>query len=146
MTEHGKRVASQAAWRLILLSTLILAPAWDAAGLLVGDMVYGSPSYDVLRSLTPWGMRGYGPALALLAGLTLFALGRHSAGGGLRGYKLLRTCLSLLAAWYALWATGLVGAWWVHWEILSWGVGKVGLVSVIFMILARRTPSDFVRG
>lgn len=144
MTDRRKRAVAQGTWRLLVLFTLALAPGWDALGLLVGDTVYGSPSYDVLRHMTPWGMRAYGPALVVLTVTTVYAYGRYSAGDGLRGYKLLRVCLSLLAAWYVLWTIGLVGSWVVHHQILSWGVGKVALPAVTLFILARRTPTDRV--
>lgn len=139
-------MAAQAAWRLFLLATVALAPAWDALGLLVGDSVYVSPSYDVLRHLTPWGMRAYGPTLTLLVALTVYAYGRHSGDDGVRGYRLLRSCLSMLAAWYALWTVGIVGAFWTHGQILTWDVGKLLLVAVFFVILARTTPTERVRG
>lgn len=147
MSDRQKRALAQATWRLFVLATLAFAPAWDALGLLLGgDAVYVSPSYDVLRSLTPWGMHAYGPVLTVQLIATVYAYGRYSAGSGIRGYTLLRVCLSLLAGWYVLWTVGLLGAWWVHWQILSWGVGKVALVAAFFLILARTTPTERVRG
>ncbi|MER5608326.1 hypothetical protein AB0F93_00020 [Micromonospora tulbaghiae] len=147
MSEQQRRAVTEAAWRLIVLATLGLAPGWDALGLLVGgNAAYTSHAYDVLRALTPWGMRGYGPLLGLLCVTTVYAYGRWSAGSGTRGYRLLRYCLSLLAGWYVLWTVGLVGAWYVHWQIYSWGVSKVLLVAVLFLILARTTPPEHARG
>ncbi|MBM0203499.1 hypothetical protein JNW90_10520 [Micromonospora sp. STR1s_5] len=145
MTGRGKRVVAQAAWRFTVLSVLTLAAAWDAAGLLLGgDAAYTSPSYDVLRSLTPWGMRAYGPLLAVLLAVLVYAYGRFSAG---RGYLLLRLCLSGLAGWYVLWAVGMAGAWWVHWQIGDWtAAGKLFLTAVVCLVLARTTPTERVTG
>lgn len=145
MTARQRRQFTQVSWRLLVLTMLTLVAGWDAIGLLIGDSAYTSPSFDVLRVLTPWGMRAYGPALLGLLGLTVYALGRHSAGDGLHGYRLLRACLSLLSAWYVLWAVGQLGAWWVHWQILAWGgPGKLAAIAVILVILARSTPTERV--
>lgn len=145
MSGRQRRAVAQVSWRLLVLTMLTLVAGWDAVGLLIGDAVYASPSYDVLRALTPWGMRAYGPALMALLGLTVYALGRYSAGTGLRGYMLLRVCLSALAAWYWLWAAGIIGAWWVHGSILAWGApGKLAAISVVLLILARTTPTEHV--
>lgn len=147
MSDQQRRAVAQTAWRLVVLSTLTLAAGWDALGLLLGgDDAYASPSYDVLRT-APWGMRTYGPALAALLFTTTYAYGRHTAGDGVRGYRLLRYCLSALAGWYVLWAVGIVGAWVIHGQILAWGaVGKLALVSALCIILARTTPADRLRG
>lgn len=145
MSDRQRRAVAQVSWRLLVLTMLTLVAGWDAIGLLIGDAVYASPSFDVLRALTPWGMRAYGPGLLVLLGLTVYALGRHSGGNGLRGYVLLRVCLAVLAAWYCLWAVGIVGAWWVHWSILAWGApGKLAAISVVLLILARTTPTEHV--
>lgn len=146
MTDRQRRAVAQAAWRLFVMALLSLVVAWDAMGLLVGgDRAYVSPSYDVLRSLTPWGMRAYGPALLALLGVTVYAYGRYSSGTGARGYTLLRLCLSALAGWYSLWAAGIAGAWWVHREVLAWGgVGKLAFVAAVCVILARSTPTERV--
>lgn len=124
----------------MVLSVLALAAGWDALGLiLAGDDAYASPSYDVLRA-APWGMRTYGPILGALLLISVYAYGRFTAG---RGYTLLRICLSLLAAWYTGWTVGIVGAWHIHHEVLSWGgVGKLALVSALCVILARTTPTE----
>lgn len=147
MSDRARRAFAQAAWRLIVLALLTLAPGWDAVGLLVGgDRAYRSPSYDVLRSLTPWGMRVYGPVLLALVIVTVYAYGRYSSGSGVRGYALLRLCLSALAGWYALWAAGIGLSWWVNREQLDWGgVGKLAFVAAVCVILARTTPTDGVR-
>ncbi|MEU7590618.1 hypothetical protein AB0A95_30550 [Micromonospora sp. NPDC049230] len=143
MTDRQRRAVAQASWRALVLTMLTLVAGWDAIGLLIGDSAYASPSYDVLRVATPWGMRAYGPALLVLLGLTAYALGRYQAGEGLHGYRLLRVCLSLLAAWYTGWAAGIVGAWWVHWQILAWGApGKLAAIAVVLLILARTTPAE----
>lgn len=145
MTDRQRRQWAQVTWRLLVLTILTFFAGWDAVGLLIGDVVYASPSFDVLRHLTPWGMRVYGPALLALTALTLYALGRYNGGDGLHGYKLLRICLSLLAAWYVLWAVGQLGAWWLHWQILAWGgPGKLFGIAVVLLILARKTPTERV--
>lgn len=148
MSEQQRRAVTQAAWRLSVLSVLTLAVAWDAAGLLTGgDAAYVSPSYDVLRRLVPGGMRGYGYALAVLLVLTIYALGRHAPGAGVRGYRLLRVSLALISAWYVLWAVGIAGAWVIRGQILAWDhLGKLALVAVLCVILARTTPADQSRG
>lgn len=145
MSDRQRRAVAQVSWRLLVLTMLPLVAGWDAVGLLIGDAAYTSPAFDVLRALTPWGMRAYGPALLGLLGLTVYALGRYQAGDGLHGYRLLRVCLSLLAAWYMGWAAGIVGAWWVHWQILDWGApGKLAAIAVILLVLARTTPTERV--
>jgi hypothetical protein len=145
VTDRQRRIVAQTAWRLMVMAVLTLAAAWDALGLLLGgDAAYASPSYDVLKHATPWGMRAYGPILGVLLTVTVFAYGRHSAG---RGYTLLRVCMSLMAGWYVLWTVGIVGAWVIHREVLSWGgVGKLALVAALCVILARTTPTERVRG
>lgn len=146
MSDRQRRAVAQAAWRLIVLALLTLVLGWDAVGLLVGgDLAYMSPSYDVLRHLTPWGMRAYGPALGGLLIVSVYAYGRYSSGSGVRGYTLLRLCLSLMAGWYAMWAVGIVGSWWAHQEVLAWsGVGKNAFVAAVCVILARTTPTERV--
>lgn len=148
MSDQQRRAVAHAAWRLVVLSTLTLAAGWDTLGLLLGgDATYTSKSYDVLRHMGPWGMRTYGPLLGVLLVATAYAYGRHSVGDGVRGYRMLRYCLSLMAAWYVLWATAIVGAWVIHREVVAWGaVGKLALVAVLCIILARTTPPDRVRG
>lgn len=143
ITSRKRRAVANAAWRLITLAVIVLAAGWDALGLLLGgDDVYSAPSYDVLRA-APWGMRTYGPILALLFILTVYAYGRYTAG---RGYTLLRLCLSLLAGWYVLWTVGIVGAWSIHSQILAWGaVGKLALTAAVCLILARTTPATSAR-
>jgi hypothetical protein len=147
VSEQQRRAVTQAAWRLVVLSVLTLAVGWDVVGLLLGgDKAYTSPSYDVLRTV-PGGMRSYGLALLVLLIVTAYAYGRHAPGAGVRGYRLLRVCLSLVGAWYVLWAVGMVGAWVIHWQILAWGaVGKLALIAVLCIILARTTPADHPRG
>lgn len=147
MTDRQRRVVAQAAWRAFVLALLSLVVAWDMVGLLVGgDRAYLSPSYDVLRSLTPWGMRAYGPALLALLAVTVYAYGRYSSGSGLRGYALLRLCLCALGGWYALWGSGLVAAWLVHRELLAWSeIGKGSFVAAVCVILARTTPTVRMR-
>jgi hypothetical protein len=138
VTDLQRRTVGHVAWRLATLAVITLAIGWDALGLLAGgDRAYASSSYDVLRA-APGGMRAYGPVLAVLLVVTVYAYGRHTAG---RGYTLLRLCLSVTAGWYVLWTVGIVGAWWIHGSILAWGaVGKLGLTSVLCLILARTTP------
>lgn len=147
MSNEQRRVVAQAAWRLAVLALLSLVVGWDALGLLIGgDDAYRSPSFDVLR-LAPGGMRFYGPMLGVLFVTTVFAYGRHSAGSGVRGYRLLRLCLSLTAGWYVFWAAGIVGSWWIHWQILAFGaVGKLAFIAAVSLILARGTPTNHMRG
>ncbi|MEV7684276.1 hypothetical protein AB0O64_37970 [Streptomyces sp. NPDC088341] len=144
MSGQQRRAVAHAAWRLTVLSVLTLAVAWDAVGLLAGgDAAYVSPSYDVLRRLVPGGMRSYGYALACLLVVTVYAYGRHGPGCGVRGYRLLRVSLALVSAWYVLWAVGIAGAWVIHGQILAWGaLGKLALVAVLCVVLARTTPAD----
>lgn len=118
---------------------LMLQTGWDAVGLLAGgDVVFTAPGYDVLRALSPFGMRGYGPVLMTLFLATVWAFDRYTRGlGGRR----LRICLALLASWYIFWAVGTMGAWLVHWQVLAWpGPARLGCLSAMFLLAARATP------
>jgi hypothetical protein len=141
VTDPQRRTVADTVWRLCVAAILLFAVAFDAAGLLVGgDAVYQSQSYDVLRMLTPWGMRGYWPALAALGLVTLYAYGNHRTR---RSWQLLRVCLSLLAGWYVLWAVGIAGAWALNGAILAWGnVGKLLLTATLCGICARTAPRE----
>lgn len=145
MTDQQRRIVGYAAWRLAALALLTLAALWDTLGLLVGgDAAYASPSYDVLRHSAPWGMRTYGGVLGVLFVASVYAYGRFTAG---RGYALLRVCLSVMAGWYVMWTVGIVGAWVIHGQVLSWGaVGKLSLTASLCLILARTTPTENLRG
>lgn len=138
MTSALSRVG-HTAWGATVAAILLFAVGWDTAGLLVGgDGVYQSHSYDVLRTINPWGMRGYGPPLAALGAVTAYAYGTHA---GMYGYRLLRVCLSLLAGWYVLWAVGIAGAWIIAGSILAWGnLGKLLLTAAVCVICARTVP------
>jgi hypothetical protein len=145
VSDVQRRQVGYVAWRVSVLAVLALAGAWDAAGLLVGgDAVYTSHSYDLLRRLTPWGMRVYGPALAVLVVAAVYAFGRHAGRHTTaRSYVLLRGSLAALAGWYTLWAVGICGGWWLNGQIVAWGsVGKLLLTSTLCIILARTTPTS----
>jgi hypothetical protein len=136
---RGRSVGYRA-WRALTLAVIVLASGWDAVGLLtLGDEGYNSEAYDVLRHLTPWGMRGYGPILSIIASVTVYAFGRHRGGAG-GSYILLRWSLAATGAWYTMWGAGIIGSWWLHGHIGSWGVGKLFLISVLCIVLARSTP------
>ncbi len=133
-----KRRAGYRLWRLSTAALLALVGAWDAIWLLAAsDIGYQSQSYDVLR-LAPWGMRSYGPPLAVLVAVAVYAFGRHRYGD----YRLLRVSLSLLAAWYVGWLLAITGTWFINGEIQAWGaVGKLLFTATIALALARTTPT-----
>ncbi|MFG3710872.1 hypothetical protein [Micromonospora sp. NPDC047730] len=125
-------------WRTVV--TIILAKAaWDAVGLLAGDAAYAGPSYDVLRSFSPFGgMRLQGVALTALTVLAF--VGAHRAGRAGRE-RLLRVCLWLYAIWYMTWAAGVASAWIYHERVLSWSApASVLVVAVLAIVAARATP------
>lgn len=125
-------------WRTVVIVVLAKA-AWDSVGLLGGEGTFQDPSYDVLRSLPPFGgMRLRGLALAALTALALLAA--YRAGRGSRG-RLLSSCLWLYAVWYMTWAAGLVSSWIYHGRILSWSApASVLVVAVLAVSSARATP------
>jgi hypothetical protein len=138
--EEQRRAAGYWAWRALVLGLWTLVVGWDAVGLLAfGDDGYASPSFDVLR-LIPGGMRTYGPALAALVVAGLVAYGRHRGGRG-RSYVWLRLTLACVAVFYTAWCVAIVGAWWVHRQILSWGVGKLLFIAGAAVILGWMTPT-----
>jgi hypothetical protein len=117
---------------------------WEALGLLAGgDAVFTAPGYDVLRALSPFGMRGYGPLLAALCIATIWGFDRYTRG---LGGRWLQVSLGLCAGWYALWAVGTTAAWFVHWQILAWpGPARLALTSAVCMACARAIPRAGVR-
>lgn len=146
----------------LLVWSLIWVSGWDALGLLgAGDAFYTGPSYDVLRSLVSQvgGMRAYGVPLglvcAVLAIMTTWSYGRHSAGratgtapgrhSGLSSGRLFPVCLSALATWYSVWTVGVatanVSEFIQHGTFLSWGsVSKLVFVTVVAIGLACLPP------
>ncbi len=138
MTDDQKRRAGYHLWRLLTALLLALVGAWDAVGLLAASEVgYASPSYDVLR-LAPWGMRSYGPPLAVLVAVATYAFGRHRFGD----FQLLRVSLTLLACWYLFWLLCITGTWVVNGQIQAWGaVGKLLFTASVAFVLARTTPT-----
>lgn len=125
-------------WRTVV--TLVLAKAaWDVVGLLAGDVAYQAPSYDVLRSLPPFGgMRARGIVLGTLTVAAFVAA--HRAGRDARA-RPLRICLWLMAIWYMTWAAGLASAWIYHSQILSWSApASVLVVALLAILAARATP------
>ncbi|GAA3750722.1 hypothetical protein [Micromonospora maritima] len=131
-------VAPTIRWRTVVVVVLAKA-AWDSFGLLVGDLAYQAPSYDVLRSLPPvGGMRLRG---VVLFALTVAALVGAQRAGRAGRERLLRTCLWLYAVWYMTWAAGLVSAWIYHAKVLSWSApASVLVVAVLAVLAARATP------
>lgn len=127
-------------WRTVVLIVLAKA-AWDAAGLLAGDVAYQGASYDVLRSMPPvGGMRARGVLLGLLTVAALYSA--HTAAR--TGYdRWLRLCLAGYAIWYMTWAAGIAGSWIYHGRILSWGApASVLVVAVLALLAARATPKQ----
>lgn len=139
MAPQQRRRAATISWQAVVW-VLLLQTGWDAAGLLVGgDAVYAAPGYDVLRRMTPWGMRGYGPVLALLFVLAVYAYGRFGSGHGYG--RMLHLCLGLLAGWYVLWMVGTTASWVVHEQVLAWpGPARLGALAVFFVLAARAVP------
>lgn len=140
MTGTQRHIVSRAAWRAVVLILLTACAAWDAAGLLIGgDLAYQSASYDVLRRISPFGMRGYGVLLGALLVTAAFAYGRLTNRGD--GYRLMRISLAALAVWYTFWAAGIAGSWISYGTIYAWGsVGKLVAVALILIVSARATP------
>jgi hypothetical protein len=130
-------------WRPLVWGIMAMT-GWEALGLLAGgDAAFISPSYDVLRVLSPWGMRGYGPILAALCIATIWGFDRYTRGLGGRRLQL---ALSLCAGWYALWTVGTTAAWAVHWQILAWpGPARLALTSALCIVCARAIPRAEVR-
>ncbi|HLL69029.1 MAG TPA: hypothetical protein VK453_25440 [Micromonosporaceae bacterium] len=138
---HWRRAAGYYAWRTTVAALIVLVVGWDAVSLLAfPDTGYASVSFTFLRNVNPWGMRGYGPPLAVLFMLTLYAFGRHRGGAG-NPYILMRGCLGAVAAWYTMWTFGIVGSWFVTGEVGNLGVGELLFIAVVSVILARTTPS-----
>lgn len=132
----AQRRALAISWQLVVVGLLAVA-AWDVLGLLIGDGVYQSPSYDVLRSPVG-GMRSWGVALALLCVGALVELRLFTAGGSGRR---LRWVLAGLSVWWLVWAAGIVLAWVYHRQIYAWGaLPKLVLLSVLAMACARAVP------
>lgn len=127
-------------WRFAVCLVLAKA-AWDAVGMLAGDLAYTAPSYDVLRSLPPaGGMRARGIILAAVIIATLAAARRAATT---RRHHALRWCLAALTAWYMAWAVGLAGAWLLHGQILAWSApASVLVVAALALRTAQTTPRN----
>lgn len=130
-------------WRTVVV--VILAKAsWDAVGLLAGEVAYAGPSYDVLRSIPPFGgMRLRGIVLAALT-IAAFVAAYRAAQTGRSAA--LQACLGLYAVWYMTWAAGLASAWLYHGEILSWSAPTSVLVTAVLALLAARATPKQIGG
>lgn len=113
-------------WLLVIFSTV------DAVGLLIGDQVYGSRSYDVLRTY-PGGIRTLG---LLLIGVVLLLV--HGLG---RGGAWARAGLLSLLCWYLVWTGGLIAAWMVAGQVLAWRAAVLNaLVATVIVLCVARAP------
>lgn len=137
-----RRAAGWYAWRALTAALIVLVVGWDAVSLtFFPDVGFTSSSYTLLRSVSPWGMFGYGPPLMTLFVVALYAYGRHHGGTG-RSYVLLRLTLGAIAVWYTGWTAGIVGSWFLVGQISSLGVGKLLFIAVVCVVLARLTPTS----
>lgn len=139
-------------WRPVV-AVLLFVAAWDVIGLLCGDALYLSPSYDVLRQAagvfsfaghTP-GMRLYGAGLAVIgAGLTYALLLQRRRNGSMS--SVLSFALSGLAAWWVAWCFGITMAFIRTGEVYAWGsLGKLLGISAIAVLAARVPPPAAAR-
>jgi len=134
MTGAQKRAVVVISWRATV-ALLIGVAGWDAAGLLIGDSVYRSHSYDVLRGLPPGGMRGWGVALAALFIVLAASLWWHTYTGRTGP---VRWALTGLTVWWAAWTAGLLSAWLIHRTIYAWSLPpKVATCAVLAYLAAR---------
>ncbi|MEU0078579.1 hypothetical protein ABZY58_11835 [Micromonospora tulbaghiae] len=127
-------------WRTVIVIILAKA-AWDAVGLLAGDVAYQGASYDVLRSMPPvGGMRARGVLLTALTLATIVSAHHATRTGAERP---LRLCLAGYAVWYMTWAAGIAASWMYHGQILSWSApASVLVVAVLALLAARATPKQ----
>lgn len=134
-------------WRPVVIILLCVA-AWDVCGLTLGDAVYQSRSYDVLRSIagsfsfagyTP-GMRLYAIGLGIIgACLTYALLAQRRRNGSMS--RLLSFALSSLAAWWVCWCAGIALAFARSGEVYAWGsLGKLLGIAAIAVVAARVPP------
>lgn len=134
-------------WRPVVIILLFVA-GWDVCGLLVGDGLYLSPSYDVLREVAALisvagyvpGMRLYGAGLAVIgAALTYGLLAQRRRAGSMS--RMLSFTLSCLAAWWVVWCSGIALAFLENGQVHAWGsLGKLLGISAIAIIAARVPP------
>jgi hypothetical protein len=134
-------------WRPVVI-VLIFVAAWDVLGLMFGDALYLSPSYDVLREIadafsfagrTP-GMRLYGFGLAIIGAFLTYAfLAQRRRNGSMS--RMLSFTLSSLAAWWVAWCFGIVLAFLDSQQVHAWGsLGKLLGISAIAVLAARVPP------
>jgi hypothetical protein len=139
-------------WRPVVM-VLIFVAGWDVVGLMFGDALYLSPSYDVLREIasafsfaghTP-GMRLYGFGLAVIgACLTYAFLAQRRRNGSVS--RLLSFTLSSLASWWVAWCFGIVLAFLDTDQVHAWGsLGKLLGISAIAVLAARVPPPPLKR-
>jgi hypothetical protein len=134
-------------WRPIVAALLFMS-AWDTVGLLIGERMYASPGYDLLRDLADdvsvagitLGVRVYGLLLLAITGLVTWALLAHRYRNG-RMSKPLRLGLSALAAYWVSWCAGLALTFVAHGQIYAWGaIGKLVGIAAIAVLAARVPP------
>ena len=110
--------------------------------LAAGDHAYTGPSYDLLRQV-PGGMRTYGLLLGAVFVATVWALVRRASLCD----RLLRVCLSALAAWYVGWLVVICETWAAHRSVASWGaVGSLVVVAALAAMVARVVPRSAMGG
>jgi hypothetical protein len=126
---------------------LVLVAAWDVIGLMFGDRLYASPSYDLLRSMAQQvqvagfvpGMRIYGAGLAVIGAVLTWTLLRQKVSGEVSWR--LRLALSGLAAWWASWCVGIALSFFANGEVHAWGaLGKLLGIAAVAVIAARVPP------
>ncbi len=134
-------------WRPVVVILLCVA-AWDVCGLMFGDMVYQSASYNVLRGIADTveigghspGMRLYGVGLAIIGACLTYALLAQRRRDGTTS-RILSFTLSCLAAWWVAWCFGIAMAYIKSGEVYAWGgLGKLIGISAIAVIAARVPP------
>ncbi|MGK5677529.1 hypothetical protein [Actinoplanes sp. URMC 104] len=121
---------------------------WDTIGLLFGERVYMSPSYDVLREVASGfkiggfsiGIRVYGGILLVITSVVAWALLHQRYRDG-RMTRRLRLGLSALAGYWVAWCFGVVMTFVVNAQVYSWGaIGKLVGIAAIAVLAARVPP------
>lgn len=142
MTAEQRRAAAVTAWRSAVL--LVMGKAtWDAVGMLVlGNAAFSGVSYQMARQHIPGGMRMVGVPLVVLAGMSWVALLRR----GSPQERLIRWCLSLLAAWNVGWLATVIGSWVTYQTLPAWpAIGSLTVVSGVAWLAARTPPPRAAR-
>lgn len=134
-------------WRPVV-AVLLFMSGWDTIGLLLGERVYASPSYDVLRDAVAGvtfagvtlGLRVYGITLLIITGVVTWALLAQRYQHG-RMSRSLRLGLSCLAAYWVSWCFGIVMTYLLHAQVYAWGaIGKLVGIAAIAVLAARVPP------